>query len=84
MISSGWLSFFLVLSILAGTWAYNAKKCDDTPTETGPCKGEFEMWRFDRVNRQCESFIFGGCRATNNFFESGMHCVLNCLKHHEF
>ncbi|XP_002132252.1 trypsin inhibitor [Drosophila pseudoobscura] len=84
MKSSGWLSLFLVLSLLAGAWAYNAKKCDDTPTETGPCKGEFEMWRFDRVNRQCESFIFGGCQATNNFFESGMHCVLNCLKHHEF
>ncbi|XP_034134875.1 WAP, Kazal, immunoglobulin, Kunitz and NTR domain-containing protein 2-like [Drosophila guanche] len=60
------------------------EKCDDVPTETGPCQGEFEMWRFDNVNRQCESFIYGGCQATNNFFETGMHCVLNCLKHHEF
>ncbi|XP_022224242.2 kunitz-type serine protease inhibitor bitisilin-3 isoform X1 [Drosophila obscura] len=82
----GWLCLWLLLFFaLSGmVWAYNAKKCDDVQTETGTCNLELEMFRFDNVNRQCESFIYGGCGATNNFFESGMDCVLNCLEHHEF
>ncbi|KAM8714744.1 hypothetical protein ACLKA7_001151 [Drosophila subpalustris] len=54
----------ILLIFLISSDAYNKKKCDDKPSETGPCKALFPMWRFIKETRQCESFIYGGCKAT--------------------
>lgn len=55
------------------------EKCDDEPSQTGPCKAAFLMWRFIRERRECESFMYGGCMATENMFEEEAECREQCL-----
>ncbi|XP_041675041.1 trypsin inhibitor-like [Drosophila eugracilis] len=67
--------FIILLIFVAGTCAYNTrKKCDDLPSQTGPCKASFEMWRFIKERLKCESFIYGGCQSTQNIFELESDC----------
>ncbi|XP_017055843.1 isoinhibitor K-like [Drosophila ficusphila] len=69
---------FLLL-FLARVWAYNSQKCDDLPSQTGPCKASFRMWRFIKERMECESFTYGGCLSTNNIFELESDCKEQCL-----
>ncbi|KAH8418856.1 hypothetical protein KR222_004590 [Zaprionus bogoriensis] len=63
---------FATLHLLAG-------KCNDKPTNTGPCKAAFPKWRFIKATRQCEPFIYGGCKGTKNMFDSEDECKKHCL-----
>ncbi|XP_017006274.1 trypsin inhibitor isoform X2 [Drosophila takahashii] len=67
------------LFFVAGIWAYNARNCDDVPSQTGPCKASFQMWRFIKKRLECESFIYGGCQSTRNIFELESDCQEQCL-----
>ncbi|XP_060665334.1 proteinase inhibitor-like [Drosophila nasuta] len=71
--------FALLLIYLMTSYAYNAKKCNAKPSETGPCKAAFPMWRFIKATRQCESFLYGGCKGTKNLFEDEEECIAQCL-----
>ncbi|KPU74242.1 uncharacterized protein Dana_GF27285 [Drosophila ananassae] len=69
----------LLLLCMAGIWAYDKTKCDDKPSQTGPCKASFQMWRFIKEQKICESFTYGGCQGTNNLFDQEEDCKTACL-----
>lgn len=54
-------------------------KCDDKPSQTGPCKASFQMWRFIKEQNICESFTYGGCQGTKNLFDREEDCKKACL-----
>ena len=49
------------------------------PSETGWCRGRFEMWYFDTKSGDCEPFIFGGCNGNGNRFFSKEECRDVCV-----
>nr|XP_043068643.1 isoinhibitor K-like [Drosophila bipectinata] len=61
-------------------WAYDSRKCDDWPSQTGPCKASFQMWRFIKERMVCEPFIYGGCQGTKNMFDQEADCEKACLQ----
>ncbi|XP_016979539.1 trypsin inhibitor isoform X2 [Drosophila rhopaloa] len=69
----------VLLLFVVGVWAYNTRKCDDKPSQTGPCKASFQMWRFIKERLKCESFTYGGCLSTKNIFELESDCKGQCL-----
>ncbi|KRF98812.1 uncharacterized protein Dwil_GK27655 [Drosophila willistoni] len=73
------LCFVFSFLILQLALAYNEKKCDDAPSEVGPCKASFQMWRYIKEINACEEFIYGGCRGTRNLFDSEKDCIKQCL-----
>ncbi|XP_037711056.1 PI-actitoxin-Aeq3c isoform X2 [Drosophila subpulchrella] len=70
---------FVSFLFVAGIWAYNARNCDDVPSQTGPCKASFQMWHFIKKQLKCESFTYGGCYSTQNIFELESECKEQCL-----
>ncbi|XP_030561646.1 PI-actitoxin-Aeq3b-like [Drosophila novamexicana] len=74
-----WPVLALIFLFLLASDAYNARKCDDKPCQTGPCRAFFPMWRFIKNARQCEYFIYGGCQGTRNMFEDEKDCKAQCL-----
>ena len=48
------------------------------PSETGPCKGYFPRYYFDKVAGKCEIFIYGGCRGNANNFKTLAACQKTC------
>ncbi|KAI8042920.1 hypothetical protein M5D96_004243 [Drosophila gunungcola] len=68
----------LILCVVV-VWSYNAQKCNDEPSQTGPCKASFQMWRFIKKRLECESFTYGGCLGTKNIFELESDCREQCL-----
>ena len=46
--------------------------------KTGPCRGSFEKWGFDRDTRRCIQFSYGGCRGNRNNFDSYHSCNETC------
>ena len=49
------------------------------PSETGWCRGHFEMWYFNVNSGDCEPFIYGGCEGNDNRFPSKEECKDVCL-----
>ncbi|XP_016961723.1 kunitz-like toxin PcKuz1 isoform X2 [Drosophila biarmipes] len=70
---------YVLVFFVARFWAYNARNCDDVPSQTGPCKASFQMWHFIKERLRCESFTFGGCFSTQNIFELEAECQEQCL-----
>ena len=55
--------------------------CRGPPTHPGNyCKAYFESWTYDSAKGQCVLFIYGGCHATKNLFESKEDCYGTCNK----
>ncbi|KAH8283165.1 hypothetical protein KR054_012581 [Drosophila jambulina] len=56
------------------------EKCNDEPSQAGPCKAAFPSWRYIRDRQLCEPFLYGGCQATENIFEDEEECRELCLR----
>ena len=58
------------------------KECDadlcSLPPETGPCLAYFRHYFYNTTSKQCEQFIYGGCRGNENNFETVEECEANC------
>ncbi|KAL1486611.1 hypothetical protein MTO96_046880 [Rhipicephalus appendiculatus] len=51
--------------------------CDE-PKDHGPCNGYIPRYYFNNASKTCEQFIFGGCQANGNNFESVDECMNRC------
>ncbi|KAL3195690.1 hypothetical protein MRX96_001812 [Rhipicephalus microplus] len=51
--------------------------CDE-PKYPGPCAGHFPRYYFNNASKNCEQFVFGGCQANGNNFESVDECMNRC------
>ena len=49
------------------------------PKETGPCRAYFPSFFYNSETKQCESFVYGGCRGNGNRFSSKSECEEKCL-----
>nr|P81902.1 RecName: Full=Trypsin inhibitor; AltName: Full=Cocoon shell-associated trypsin inhibitor; Short=CSTI [Bombyx mori] len=49
------------------------------PIKTGPCKGSFPRYAYDSSEDKCVEFIYGGCQANANNFETIEECEAACL-----
>ncbi|GFQ86548.1 papilin [Trichonephila clavata] len=61
----------------------NSETVDDIcklPSKTGPCKGHIPRYFFDYTKGSCEEFIYGGCEANANNFETVRECENKCLR----
>lgn len=45
---------------------------------TGPCRGHFPRYFFNKTSQTCEQFIYGGCEGNENNFEKKDECVSQC------
>ena len=45
--------------------------------EAGPCKGAFERYYYDKREKKCKSFIYGGCQGVVPF-ETMEECENKC------
>ncbi|CAN7976519.1 unnamed protein product, partial [Ixodes persulcatus] len=48
------------------------------PADTGPCRARMPRWYFNSETRECETFIYGGCRGNANNFLTRQLCLLTC------
>ncbi|XP_054826623.1 kunitz-type protease inhibitor 1 isoform X2 [Eublepharis macularius] len=48
------------------------------PQKVGRCRGAFPRWYYNPVKMQCESFIYGGCKANKNNYVWEEECKLAC------
>ena len=48
------------------------------PLHPGPCMGYMPRWFYNSKTEECESFIYGGCQANANNFESEEKCKNTC------
>ncbi|XP_076032052.1 proteoglycan-like sulfated glycoprotein papilin isoform X2 [Oratosquilla oratoria] len=46
----------------------------------GPCRGEYQRWFYDQVDKQCKSFTYGGCKGNNNNFLTESECMQRCIR----
>ena len=46
--------------------------------ETGPCRGNFSRWHFDKESGECQPFGWGGCKGNENNFLSERECQMRC------
>ncbi len=53
--------------------------CEQTK-ETGPCEGNFTRWYYDKADRICRPFRYGGCKGNQNNFLTEMACQHQCLQ----
>jgi len=49
------------------------------PQEAGPCRAARPSWSYDRVTRECQPFLYGGCRGNANRFETLGECQTACV-----
>nr|XP_019938576.1 PREDICTED: WAP, Kazal, immunoglobulin, Kunitz and NTR domain-containing protein 2-like [Paralichthys olivaceus] len=48
------------------------------PNLQGPCKAYEPRWAYSSIQRQCQSFIYGGCEGNDNNFETKEACEEMC------
>ncbi|XP_038548348.1 kunitz-type protease inhibitor 2 [Micropterus salmoides] len=48
------------------------------PKKVGSCRAAFPRFYYDVINQSCHSFIYGGCEANENHFESQEDCEATC------
>ncbi|KAL1474952.1 hypothetical protein MTO96_037642, partial [Rhipicephalus appendiculatus] len=51
--------------------------CNETKYP-GPCAGYFPRYYFNNVTKTCEKFIYGGCHANGNNFQTFEECQNTC------
>ena len=49
------------------------------PKSPGLCMGYFPRWFYNTKKGKCESFIYGGCNANANNFDTKEECEETCL-----
>merc|ERR1712215_304209 len=52
--------------------------CDQPPAVGGPCEAYIPRWTFNQATRNCEQFIYGGCKGNKNRFGSKAECEKKC------
>lgn len=52
----------------------------EQPKLEGPCRGNFSRWYFEKEERACKEFIYGGCKGTGNNFLTEKACQNQCLQ----
>lgn len=68
------LCFSALLSMVFG----NSDSICSLPKKVGPCKAAFPKWYFNSELSKCEQFIYGGCQANGNNFNSYQECSAAC------
>lgn len=51
--------------------------------DSGPCRGYFHKYYYDKSAGRCEQFAYGGCQGNGNRFSSNEECERICLIHEE-
>lgn len=65
-------NIFIVFALLISTCNKDVKdtacvgKCSQIP-EAGPCKAAFKKYYFDRKEKKCKEFTWGGCNGVVPF-----------------
>ncbi|XP_076314419.1 thrombin inhibitor hemalin-like isoform X2 [Tachypleus tridentatus] len=49
-----------------------------SPPVTGPCRAEFKRYNYNTRTKQCEPFIYGGCKGNGNRYKSEQDCLDAC------
>ena len=53
------------------------KDCESKP-DTGPCKGAIPRIYFDKTDKRCKKFIYGGCEGNKNNYQTEIECLETC------
>lgn len=48
------------------------------PKKVGSCRAAFPRFYYDPVSGRCKSFLYGGCEANSNNFQSEQDCNATC------
>lgn len=48
------------------------------PMKVGPCRAAFPRFFYNVTSRNCSGFVYGGCEANGNHFESQEECEATC------
>uniref|UniRef100_A0A6I8MZH9 BPTI/Kunitz inhibitor domain-containing protein n=1 Tax=Ornithorhynchus anatinus TaxID=9258 RepID=A0A6I8MZH9_ORNAN len=48
------------------------------PPSHGPCSDSIQRFHYDLRTQACESFIYGGCKGTENNFLGKAMCMQAC------
>jgi hypothetical protein len=51
--------------------------CND-PKKVGPCKAAITRYYYDKVDKKCKLFSWGGCDANGNNFLTLAECQKQC------
>ena len=57
--------------------------CHSTP-HIGPCRAVMERYYFDKSDRKCKKFIYGGCSGNKNNYLSDSDCNKACKNKSNF
>ncbi|XP_040902802.1 kunitz-type protease inhibitor 2 isoform X2 [Toxotes jaculatrix] len=67
---------------LLGSWEPKTNETTNIgcrlPVKVGSCRAAFPKFYYDVTNRSCRSFIYGGCEANANNFDSREECEATC------
>ena len=48
------------------------------PKETGLCKAHFKRFYYNSVDKECQPFVYGGCKGNKNNFVLKSACESKC------
>lgn len=60
----------------------NISQCDEPPIANGKqnmCRAYFPVFYYDKINKKCAEYIYGGCHATKNLFGTLEDCEKRCM-----
>uniref|UniRef100_A0A3Q2YDP0 BPTI/Kunitz inhibitor domain-containing protein n=1 Tax=Hippocampus comes TaxID=109280 RepID=A0A3Q2YDP0_HIPCM len=60
-----------------GVTVKSTLQCEAEPM-AGPCRAAFRQWYYDSQQRQCKTFIYGGCKGNKNNYDSQQSCLDTC------
>ncbi|EEC10089.1 colostrum trypsin inhibitor, putative, partial [Ixodes scapularis] len=52
--------------------------CFQTPRVTGRCKALIMLYSYDQTSRLCKKYVYQGCSANGNHFETLEDCQRKC------
>ncbi|RCN53001.1 Kunitz/Bovine pancreatic trypsin inhibitor domain protein [Ancylostoma caninum] len=59
----------------------DAERCNAPTHLEGPqCMAFFKRYTYNKEKKQCEEFVYGGCRPSPNNFETMEECKKTCVK----
>nr|XP_022333272.1 uncharacterized protein LOC111130469 isoform X4 [Crassostrea virginica] len=59
-------------------YTINVDLCDEA-SERGPCTNYSVKWYYDREQRRCDRFWYGGCEGNANRFDEEQDCQETCI-----
>ncbi|EPB68126.1 Kunitz/Bovine pancreatic trypsin inhibitor domain protein [Ancylostoma ceylanicum] len=65
----------------AGKKLTDEERCNAPTHLDGPqCMAFFKRYTYNKEKKQCEEFVYGGCRPSPNNFETMEECKKTCVK----